>query len=546
MVPAVLAAPWLASLLVAAVGLNPALEGVGLTAPLPTAATFGVAAIAGLLALLALMLPTLSTGLSIAGVRAAVGRQVGRTLPQRLGLDLALVLLAAVALFQLRLYGAPITRNARGALGVDPLLVAAPAIGLLAGAVIAVRIVPRIAEIAERVLSRRPRPRALDGRTPGRPSSAALHAGRAAAGARRRARDVRLRARRDVGAEPGRPGGIRLGGGSCGSSPGRSRRCPTGRWARRCAASRASRPPRPSWRRASASVPRCVTAWSWGSTARPWPRSSAQPDSASAEATRASLRSLAEGRPATPGLAVADGTSRLSVVVDSTFTAQEGFETDPARLRGPRRDRRGRRRGREDRARRGHAGGTRRRRGAIGHRPRPARARRERLAAPVHVLAIELELSLTGLPDTLASGVITVRALGTSPDAAGDSWTDTPLADISPQSWTHRRRRRAPCPTSRRSRASSSSATAGPFSSAGVAALLRPRHRSRDRRAREPGLPRAHGSARGRHARGNASSACRSRSDCAARSTASRPSPRRSRCCWPTGRRWTSPATPAA
>ena len=35
--PAVLAAPWIATLLVAAVALNPALEGVGLTAPLPDA-----------------------------------------------------------------------------------------------------------------------------------------------------------------------------------------------------------------------------------------------------------------------------------------------------------------------------------------------------------------------------------------------------------------------------------------------------------------------------------------------------------------------------
>ena len=58
------------------------------------------------------------------------------------------------------------------------------------------------------------------------------------------------------------------------------------------------------------------------------------------------------------------------------------------------------------------------------------------LAPPVHVLAIELDLSITGLADTMASGAITVRALGTSPDQAGDAWTNTPLADISPQSWT--------------------------------------------------------------------------------------------------------------
>ncbi len=153
-IPAVLAAPWLATLLVAAVGLNPALAGVGLEAPLPGPTTFAVAIGVGLLSILALTLPTLASGVSIAGVRASVGRQVGRTLPQRLGLDLALVALAAIALYQLRLYGAPLTRTARGSLGVDPLLVAAPAIGLLAGAVLAIRIVPRLAELAERVLGR--------------------------------------------------------------------------------------------------------------------------------------------------------------------------------------------------------------------------------------------------------------------------------------------------------------------------------------------------------------------------------------------------------
>jgi FtsX-like permease family len=153
-VPAAVAAPWLATLLVAAVRLNPALEGVGLETPLPGAATFTVAAVGGLVAVLALTLPTLASSVSIAGVRTAVGRQVGRTLPQRLGLDLALVLLAAIALLQLRLYGAPLTRNARGALGVDPLLVAAPAIGLLGGAVLAIRIIPRLAELAERLLAR--------------------------------------------------------------------------------------------------------------------------------------------------------------------------------------------------------------------------------------------------------------------------------------------------------------------------------------------------------------------------------------------------------
>ncbi len=433
-VPAVLAAPWIASLLVTAVGLNPALEGVGLTVPLPTAATFGVAAIAGLLALLALVLPTLSTGLSAARIRVAVGRQVGRTLPQRLGLDLALVLLAAVALFQLRLYGAPITRNARGALGVDPLLVAAPAIGLLAGAVISVRIVPRIAEIAERLLSRRPGLVPSMGgrqvaRRPLRYTRAALllvlaaalgtfASAHAATWTRSQADQAAFASGADLRLEPGTQSEVPdwALGETLRSLPG-----------------------------VTAATPVVKASVSLGTALRDglvlgidgpaMAEVIRQPDSASAAATRVTLQSLADGRPATPGLAVADGTSRLSVVIDSTFTAQEGFETIPPGYEGL------------DVAavvvdgdgRIARVEGTSAALGVEGARsviPLAPSGTTGALAPPVHVLAIEFDLAFTGLPDTLASGVITVRAMGTSPDPAGEQWTDTPLADISPLSWT--------------------------------------------------------------------------------------------------------------
>ncbi|MEP6681305.1 MAG: ABC transporter permease, partial [Chloroflexota bacterium] len=71
------------------------------------------------------------------------------------GLDLALVVLAAVGIWQLRQYAAPLTRSLQGSLGLDPLLVAAPAIGLLAGALLALRVVPLLAELVESALSRR-------------------------------------------------------------------------------------------------------------------------------------------------------------------------------------------------------------------------------------------------------------------------------------------------------------------------------------------------------------------------------------------------------
>ena len=89
-----------------------------------------------------------------ARAQTAVGRPPSRTLAQRLGIDLALVAIAIIGFWQLRLYGAPLTRNARGVLGIDPLLVLTPAIGLLAGALLATRFLPRMAEVAEHAFVR--------------------------------------------------------------------------------------------------------------------------------------------------------------------------------------------------------------------------------------------------------------------------------------------------------------------------------------------------------------------------------------------------------
>jgi hypothetical protein len=152
--PAAALAPPLSTLVVAglaAIGPN---QGVGGLTTVIGPSAWLVAGLAGIACVVALVVPTISVSASPAGARAAGGRAARSTFAQRVGLDLAFVAVAAVALWQLRLYGAPITRNARGVLGLDPLLVAAPAIGLLGGAVLAIRIVPRIAELAERVLAR--------------------------------------------------------------------------------------------------------------------------------------------------------------------------------------------------------------------------------------------------------------------------------------------------------------------------------------------------------------------------------------------------------
>ena len=150
---AALIAPWISLAIVGALGTSGELTAARGNLSLSSAALTadGLAALAGIVAM---TLPNLGGIPSLAGVRAAIARQAGRTLGQRLGLDLALVVLAGIALWQLRLYGAPLTSNARGVLGIDPLLVAAPGIGLLAGALLATRLLPRAAEVAEPILAR--------------------------------------------------------------------------------------------------------------------------------------------------------------------------------------------------------------------------------------------------------------------------------------------------------------------------------------------------------------------------------------------------------
>ena len=57
--------------------------------------------------------------LRAARAHVAVGRAPSRTLAQRLGIDLALVGVAVIGFWQLRVYGAPLTRDVRGTLGIE-------------------------------------------------------------------------------------------------------------------------------------------------------------------------------------------------------------------------------------------------------------------------------------------------------------------------------------------------------------------------------------------------------------------------------------------
>ncbi|MEU6995285.1 FtsX-like permease family protein [Streptomyces sp. NPDC046465] len=113
------------------------------------AAVWSAAAVTALGCALAVVTPALS---ATAGVRRSV-RAAALPAPLRAGADVGLLVIAAVAYWQLdsRTSGSGALSDDRsGQLGIDPLLVAAPALALLAGTVVTLRLLPPAARLAER------------------------------------------------------------------------------------------------------------------------------------------------------------------------------------------------------------------------------------------------------------------------------------------------------------------------------------------------------------------------------------------------------------
>ncbi|MEU9557228.1 ABC transporter permease [Streptomyces fumanus] len=146
--PAALAAPLLAGPLTRLLAGQGPLARIGLRPQVPLAGDGTVRWVALAVALgcaLAVTLPALTSS------PAAGGRARPLPAPLRAGADLALLAVAGVAYWQLS--GEPsgaVTADTSGGLGVDPLLVAAPALALLAGTVLTLRLLPPVARLAER------------------------------------------------------------------------------------------------------------------------------------------------------------------------------------------------------------------------------------------------------------------------------------------------------------------------------------------------------------------------------------------------------------
>ncbi|GAB3145140.1 ABC transporter permease [Micromonospora sonneratiae] len=99
--------------------------------------------------------PALRQGATYIADLAARSRPDRSATVQRASVDIVLVGLAVLAWTQLRQYSSPLVGAGDG-LGIDPLLATAPILGVLAGAVIALRLLPPATRFAERFVDRRP------------------------------------------------------------------------------------------------------------------------------------------------------------------------------------------------------------------------------------------------------------------------------------------------------------------------------------------------------------------------------------------------------
>jgi len=103
-------------------------------------------------AVLIMLIPALST-VAPGTARARRGRQAAISGVSRAGADLALVLLAVLAGWQLRHYSA-VSAGASGNFGVDPVVVIAPAVALAGGTVLALRLRPAGGKAGDRLAGR--------------------------------------------------------------------------------------------------------------------------------------------------------------------------------------------------------------------------------------------------------------------------------------------------------------------------------------------------------------------------------------------------------
>ncbi|HEY6634058.1 MAG TPA: ABC transporter permease [Acidimicrobiia bacterium] len=150
--PAVVLGPYLATAILQMLNTAGPLATIDLTIdPVVNVEAFVLAAVAASLSIVALTWPAYRTARSFGSQSRRHRRQTTQTAASRAGVDFALLVLAGLVFWQLRALGPQLSTRVRGQFGVDPLLVIAPALALLAGAVLGLRFVPLLARLAERL-----------------------------------------------------------------------------------------------------------------------------------------------------------------------------------------------------------------------------------------------------------------------------------------------------------------------------------------------------------------------------------------------------------
>jgi hypothetical protein len=167
--PAAVAGPLLGGLLLPPLASHGPLSRSGLRLPVsfPAAAWVAAAAVAaGCAVVFALpwlrtergglggSSPRVSTAASPVRERARRGRRAVLAAATRAGGDVALLVLAVLAVWQLQHYAAPVSVGLDGTIGVDPVLVLAPVLALAAGAVLLLRLLPLLVRLGDRAAGR--------------------------------------------------------------------------------------------------------------------------------------------------------------------------------------------------------------------------------------------------------------------------------------------------------------------------------------------------------------------------------------------------------
>jgi hypothetical protein len=118
----------------------------------PTGGTWLAAVAVAVGGVLIMLFPALST-VAPGAARTRRGRQAAVSGVSRAGADLALIVLAVVAGWQLRHYSA-VSAGANGNFGIDPVVVVAPALALAGGTVLALRLLPAGGKAGDRLAAR--------------------------------------------------------------------------------------------------------------------------------------------------------------------------------------------------------------------------------------------------------------------------------------------------------------------------------------------------------------------------------------------------------